>query len=182
MTQSFAARPSASHVARLVLTAFLMTFLVARIVVMLIMTHRIPDLYLFVGQTHVHHLNYGIFLLTFVGAYLLFWKPDGSRMRMVSICYGLGLALTFDEFGMWLHLGGGYWQRASFDAVVIIAAILALISVSPTIGKFCPRHWIASFIALILLVALGSLVADYMKHGGKGVAPYFQRMEMEGPK
>ena len=30
-----------------------------------------PDLYLFLGQTHIHHLNYGIFLLSGVGAYLL---------------------------------------------------------------------------------------------------------------
>ena len=34
--------------------------------------------------------------------------------------YGVGLALTFDEFGLWFHLGGSYWQRASFDAVVVI--------------------------------------------------------------
>ena len=30
------------------------------------------------------------------------------------------MGLTFDEFGMWLHLGGGYWQRASYDAVIVI--------------------------------------------------------------
>jgi hypothetical protein len=52
----------------------------ARILVLLIMTRRIGDLYLYVGQTHVHHLNYGIFLLTAVGAYLLFF-PDRGRAR-----------------------------------------------------------------------------------------------------
>jgi hypothetical protein len=34
------------------------------------------------------------------------------------------MALTFDEFGMWLHLGGSYWQRASFDAVVCYQVFL----------------------------------------------------------
>jgi hypothetical protein len=34
------------------------------------------------------------------------------------------MALTFDEFGMWLHLGGSYWQRASIDASIVVAALL----------------------------------------------------------
>jgi len=42
-------------------------------------------------------------------------------LTLAALVYGVGLALTFDEFGMWVHLGGPYWQRASFDAVVLIA-------------------------------------------------------------
>ena len=30
---------------------------------------RIPDVYLHLGGTHVHHLNYGIFLLAAVGGF-----------------------------------------------------------------------------------------------------------------
>jgi hypothetical protein len=36
----------------------------ARITVFLIVSHRIPDIYLRLGGTHIHHLNYGIFLLS----------------------------------------------------------------------------------------------------------------------
>ena len=35
---------------------------VGLVLVLLILTRALPDLYLYVGQTHVHHLNYGIFL------------------------------------------------------------------------------------------------------------------------
>jgi hypothetical protein len=38
--------------------------------------------------------------------------------------YGVGLALAFDEFGMWLHLEDDYWIRHSYDAVIIITAVL----------------------------------------------------------
>src|SRR3954468_19053557 len=100
------ARFSASRLARWTLTAFVLTFLLARILVLLIMSRRIPDLYFHVGQTHVHHLNYGIFLLSGVGAYLLLAAPTGRALRRVALVYGVGLALTFDEFGMWIHLGG----------------------------------------------------------------------------
>jgi hypothetical protein len=102
--------PSFQHLARKVFAAFVATFLVARIIVLLIMSQRIPDLYLYIGGTHIHHLNYGIFLLAGTGAYLLFGQPKGRGASAAAILYGIGLALTFDEFGMWLHLGGNYWM------------------------------------------------------------------------
>jgi hypothetical protein len=40
-----------------VLVAFLATWVPARIVVLLTMTRTIPDVYLHVGGTHVHHVN-----------------------------------------------------------------------------------------------------------------------------
>ena len=59
--------PTQNHLARMVLMMFLLTFVVSRVVVFLIMSSRIPDIYLHLGGTHVHHLNYGIFLLSGVG-------------------------------------------------------------------------------------------------------------------
>src|SRR6266581_1894806 len=58
--------------ARLVLLSLLLTFAVARLFSILMTLHRMPDIYLHVRDTHIHHLNYGIFLLAGVGAYLLF--------------------------------------------------------------------------------------------------------------
>ena len=50
-------RPTAHELARRALFAFLLTFILARALVFLIMAHRIPNLYLFLRDTHVHHLN-----------------------------------------------------------------------------------------------------------------------------
>ncbi|MDP2321072.1 MAG: hypothetical protein Q8O42_17235 [Acidobacteriota bacterium] len=115
---------SRSHRARYLLASFLFTFTAARLLVFLIVARRIPDLYLHLGGTPVHYLNYGIFLLSAVGAYVLRGTPGPRAMKSSALIYGVGLALTFDEFGMWVHLGGRYWQRASFDAIVVIAALL----------------------------------------------------------
>ena len=57
------AEPSSARRARWALLAFVITFILARTMVLLIMSGRIPNLYLFLQGTHVHHLNYGIFLL-----------------------------------------------------------------------------------------------------------------------
>ena len=163
------------------LASFLLTFLAARILVLLIMTRRVHDLYLYVGQTHVHHLNYGIFLLTAVGAYLLFF-PTPRPPAWILVAYGVGLALTFDEFGMWLHLGGPYWQRASFDAVVIIAATLGLISVAPAVWRFRPRHWATAVLSVLLLAAFAWLTAREWNRLANHTLPRFERIEQAAPR
>jgi hypothetical protein len=160
------------------LTAFVLTFLLARILVLLIMSRRIPDLFLYVGQTHVHHLNYGIFLLAAVGAWLLLRPPRGRGRDYSAVIYGIGLALTFDEFGIWLHLGGSYWQRASYDAVVAVAALFGLIAVAPAIAHFSWRHFAWAFAILATLSLFAGLAVEELQRFG----PSLRQMENEGPR
>jgi len=170
-----------AETARVILASFLLTFVCARLLVLLIMTRRVGDLYLYVGQTHVHHLNYGIFLLAGVGAYLLF-VPRVRPPAWALFAYGVGLALTFDEFGMWLHLGGPYWQRASFDAVVIIAATLALIAVAPAVWKFRPRHWATATLSVVLLAAFAGLTVREWNRIANLTLPRLQQIERAAPQ
>src|SRR6204780_2145156 len=133
------AAADSAQLARRALFGFILTFIAARTVVLLIMSRRMPNLYFFLRGTHVHHLNYGIFLLAGVGAYLLFRIPSGKSLRGAALAYGIAMALTFDEFGMWLHLGGSYWQRASVDAIIVVSAVLGLISFASAIRSFESR-------------------------------------------
>ena len=154
--QALADYPSAHELARRALFAFIVTFIAARITVFLIMARRIPNLYFFLSDTHVHHLNYGIFLLAAVGAYTLMATPAARAARRAAFVYGIAMALTFDEFGMWLHLGGSYWQRASLDATVVVAALLAFLAYARSIEKFEARHkraFIALGLAVVVFVA-----------------------------
>ena len=175
-------RSPTGELARIVLTSFLLTFLIARILVILIMLRWLPDLYLHLGGTHVHHLNYGIFLLSGVGAYLLMERPEGRRLRVSAAVYGVGLALTFDEFGMWLHLGGSYWQRASFDAVVVIVSVLLLIVVGPVLNRFRPRHWAATAVLAVLTLSFTYLLVRSVHLVGHRVLPHLERIEAHGPR
>ncbi len=88
----------------------------------------------FIGQTHVHHLVWGILLLLVVGygwlVQLGTGKGDSSRWlgRLMAVLYGVGAALTLDEFALWLHLEDVYWERegrASVDAVLIFGALVS---------------------------------------------------------
>jgi hypothetical protein len=125
----------------------------------------VPNLFLFVGDTHVHHLNYGISLLSLVGLNLLMFRPSGKGLYLATIGYGLGLALTFDEFGMWLFLGGSYNNHLTFDAIVVIAALLALISLATTVEKYHPRHWVLAAL-VVLLLAMGIALAVVVHQQG----------------
>src|SRR5207249_754833 len=139
--------------ARLVLLSLLLTFTAARLVSILMTLHRMPDIYLHVRDTHIHHLNYGIFLLAGVGAYLLFSPGPPAAAPAAAVIYGIGLGLTFDEFGMWLHLNGDYWQRASFDAIVVLAATLCLAGFAPPIRRWRPQLLAAVLLLVVLLLA-----------------------------
>ena len=67
----------------------------------------------------------------------------------------MGLVLTFDEFGMWLHLGGPYWQRASFDAVVLIAAVIALLAFAPDVRRGSRQRWVEAGLLVLVLSVFG---------------------------
>ncbi len=165
-----------TRLARRVFVAFIVTFALARSTVLLMNFGRLHDFYLRFGQTHVHHLNYGIFLLSGIGAYLIFLRPGELGLARAAVLYGVGLALTFDEFGMWLHLDDIYWQRASFDAMVLIAAILGLIIAAPTVRRFRLRHWVWTLVLAIAVTWFTSLLMHPVKRMHQRFAPWFRSM------
>ncbi len=101
-----------------VLLAFLPTWILTRAFV-----YFMPQLFINVGGTHIHHLTWGIILLAISGWLALLIEEPKWRPRIATL-YGIGLALAFDEFGMWLHLRDEYWIRNSYDAILTILAIL----------------------------------------------------------
>jgi len=160
-------RSLTQHLARRVLTAFVLTFVFARATVVVTAMGWTPNFHLQIGSTHVHHLNIGIFLLSAVGAYLIFVRPEGRALREAALVYGIGLALTFDEFGMWLHLEDHYWQRASFDAIVLIAGLLGLVIVAPTLRRFRRRHWATAAGMAVAVLLFGVLVVKPLFKAGE---------------
>ena len=86
------------------------------------------------GGRHIHHLVFGIIILLLVGYGWLCEIGNGSDDssiflgRLMSILYGVGAALTLDEFALWLNLKDVYWARegrSSIDAVILFGAVLA---------------------------------------------------------
>jgi len=113
-----------------VLVSFLFTFIIVRIYVILGTIGIIDDPHLYIRGYHIHHLNYGIFILAVAGFLALIFQDAKHRLK-IGVLYGIGLGLTFDEFGMWLKLENDYWMRTSYDAIIIISLIFASIVYFP---------------------------------------------------
>ena len=97
--------------------SFFMTFGGVRGVVYAVV-HQIPPFHFVqMGGRHIHHLVFGIILLLLVGYGWLCEIGNGSDDssilwgRLMSILYGVGAALTLDEFALWLNLKDVYWAR-----------------------------------------------------------------------
>ena len=171
------------RLARITFTTFLLTFIAARVLVILIMLRRMPDLFLHLGGTHIHHLNYGIFLLSAVGGLLVFLPQPSSRLRQLcAFLYGFGMALTFDEFGMWLHLGGSYWQRGSFDAVIVLLSFFAVIAFAPRMARMRTYHWATAAITLIAVAVFYLMLFKSMRYLGNRMGPRLLDIEEAGPR
>jgi hypothetical protein len=170
------------RLARLTFIAFLLTFIASRTLVILIMTHRMPDLFLHLGGTHIHHLNYGIFLLATVAGVLLFAKLNDAQRSVCALVYGVGMALTFDEFGMWLHLGGSYWQRASFDAVIVVLSLFGLLAFMPRWRELRSHHFITGGVLLVAVASFYLLLFQSLKHANDKLMPRLIDIEQHGPQ
>ena len=169
------------HLARLTFVAFLLTFIASRTLVILIMARKMPDLFLHLGGTHVHHLNYGIFLLSAVAGVLLFAPLNQVQRSFCALAYGVSMALTFDEFGMWLHLGGSYWQRASFDAVVVILGVLGLLAFAPRWRHLRTHHFAIGMVMLLIVASFCMLLIKSLSHANDELRPRLIEMEKSGP-
>ncbi len=118
----------------IILVSFLITFVISRIVVWLIDAGKFPDLYVYIGETHIHHLNLGIFLLSITG-YLSLVLPEFKYRNALAIFFGIGLGLTFDEFALWLFLENDYYARISYEAIITISLILLNIVYFPDLWR-----------------------------------------------
>jgi hypothetical protein len=119
----------------LLFLAFLVTFVLVRLYTRLARTHGWGSAN--VGGVHLHHMVIGVVLM--VGAGILSFRlddPDGILYGIAATLFGVGTALTLDEFAMIFHLKDVYWAkegRASVDALImgLAAAGLLLLTSNP---------------------------------------------------
>ncbi len=116
--------------------SFLITFAGVRVLVHRIVNHQGHLQWVVVHGTHIHHLVWGILILLLVGYGWLLdlgWSNSPESIffgRLMAVGYGVGAALTLDEFAIWLSLEPDvYWThegRLSIDAVIIFGLLLAV--------------------------------------------------------
>jgi hypothetical protein len=131
--------------------SFLITFAGVRILVHRIINHQGHWQWVTVHGVHIHHLVWGILILLLVGYGWLLdlgWSNSPESIffgRLMAVGYGVGAALTLDEFALWLSLEpDAYWSRQgrlSIDAVIIFGSVLAVGAWGAPFFRALERMW-----------------------------------------
>ncbi|MGD0096142.1 MAG: hypothetical protein ABSB60_06580 [Terracidiphilus sp.] len=130
--------------------SFLFTFAGVRILVHRIVNHEGHFQWVMIHGRHIHHLVWGILILLLVGyGWLIDLGRSHSPMsiffsRLMSVGYGVGAALTLDEFSIWLDLDpDAYWShgRLSIDAVILFGGLLAVSAWGAPFFRSLSRIW-----------------------------------------
>ncbi|HXE11361.1 MAG TPA: hypothetical protein VN633_04530 [Bryobacteraceae bacterium] len=114
---------------------FFTTAVVVRIITVLIHHDVGPFHNVSFHGRHIHHLVWGILTLLVVGYSWLSQVGTGGQgdsrwmSRFTAMLFGVGAALTLDEFALWLNLSDVYWQRQgreSYEALALFGGLLAV--------------------------------------------------------
>jgi glucan phosphoethanolaminetransferase (alkaline phosphatase superfamily) len=129
----------------LILVSFLLTFILSRCIVIFF-----PTLFLQVRGVHIHHFSYGILMLSMLGLVSLTTELSYSNRLRLSIPYGIALGLAYDEFAMWLRLDDVYYDRRSYDAILIIVLVLLNITYLSSFWRRWSYHLKRLFIVIVV--------------------------------
>ncbi|ACU72427.1 integral membrane protein [Catenulispora acidiphila DSM 44928] len=119
------------------LVAFVVAFGLTRTITLMIRAGRGPfrdnvtD-----GGVHVHHMVYGIFSMMGAGVAEFALRPGAPWYHLLAALFGVGAALTLDEYALWFYLKDVYWAeegRKSVDIAVYTAGLgmITLITENP---------------------------------------------------
>lgn len=160
--------------AQMVLLAFLVTFGCVRGYAH--MTRRgIGPGNLSLGDTRIHHLVPGIFLLLGAGFAEIAFDPDPPWWLwwLIPTAFGVGAALVLDEFALWLHLRDVYWTeegRRSIDAVIVATVLITMVALgAPFWGQVISGADPAGGVTIVAYHALSVVTALVCLAKGKWV-------------
>lgn len=81
-----------------------------------------------IGGLRIHHLVWGILLLSLTGCAAIGFDRPAWRNRLAAL-YGVGAALTLDAFALWLNLEDVHWARQGRQSVaagIVMGAVRVL--------------------------------------------------------
>lgn len=110
--------------------ALIVTFVVTRVVTARIRKGSTGLRNWNIAGIHVHHQVFGILIMIVAGGLQFAYATTGPLADGLGALFGVGAALTLDEFALWLRLDDVYWKaqgRTSVDAVFIAIALTGLL-------------------------------------------------------
>jgi hypothetical protein len=149
-------------VALFIVASFLITFVLTRLYTRLARTRGWGSGH--AGEIHVHHMVVGIVFILVSGWAALALDPGEPWTLVLGIFFGVGAALTLDEFALWLYLKDVYWMeegRASIDAVILafmLGTVVALGMTPVGIDESAGADVVAASVVLAVVASIISIL------------------------
>jgi len=127
---------------------------------------------------HLHHLVWGICLMTVSGALGFALFDSSPWFEVCAALFGIGVGLTFDEFALWIYLEDVYWAqegRKSIDAAIVAGAGLLLVTMGAVPFEVDTGSTVGDIAAALLatVILLVPVVISFAKqrffHGTFGI-------------
>ena len=160
-------------VAFLILIAFLITFGLTRLYTRLARTRGWSSGH--AGDIHIHHIVIGMMFILFTGWAALALDPGSPWLEILGVFFGVGAALTLDEFALLLHMKDVYWSqegRSSVDAVILATLIggVVVIGMTPAgLDSSASAYVIAGSITLAVVASVISILKGKLYLGIAGL-------------
>jgi len=157
------------------LLAFLLTFIAVRSYTRLGRIHGWRSGA--VSGVHLHHLVPGVVASLAAGTAIIAFQPGSDSLLLLSSLFGVGAALTLDEFALILHLDDVYWTnegRSSIEATLMgfsfgLLCLLATAPLGSDPGRDVP-HWVLGAVTSVnIALALVAFLKGKPKLGAFGI-------------
>ena len=125
---------------------------------------------IYIGGVHIHHQVWGILLVLATGLLEFRYRPHSPWAEVLAALFGMGAALTLDEFALWFHLDDVYWTksgRQSIDAILVGGALGAVLLLQPSLIGTASGHNPAAIAAYLLGVCFDLALAGVCIFKGK---------------
>ena len=156
------------------LLGFIVTFLIVRLNTRLARRRGVSGRHIgsvvTPGGLHIHHAVFGVVAMVVAGTLEFALQPGSPWTEMIAFTFGVGTALTLDEFALILHLEDVYWTgegRKSIDAIILglTFMILLLTGLLPRtfneLGDYITlSRWVLS---MLIIVGAFFVVVSYLK-------------------
>ncbi|MFI1237187.1 hypothetical protein [Nocardia salmonicida] len=130
------------------------------------------------GDTHIHHMVFGVITVLLSGIGLIATAEDSTQVTssVLAAVFGIGAALVLDEFALIFYLRDVYWSeqgRTSVDAVFVALAVtgLLLLGVQPATfldyDNFRASSGIGVRVGVAITIAVNLLLAGVVIGKGK---------------
>jgi hypothetical protein len=160
-------------VAFLILIAFLITFALTRLYTRVARRRGWGSGH--AGDIHIHHIVIGMVFILFTGWAALALDPGDPWVEVLAVFFGIGAALTLDEFALLLHMKDVYWAqegRSSVDAVILAALIGGVVVMGMTpagLNGEGSGYAIAAFLTIAVALSLVAIMKGKLYMGIAGL-------------